>query len=639
MNSDGRGQSADGGSLLPSAIRPLPSVKRDRFAFALIALVATMIFIAPLVRQEVFTVRDHFDYFQPLRWFTAQELRAGHLPLWNPYNASGEPWLANPQTGVFYPPAWLFLALPFATAYMLFLLFHLILLGWGAYLLFARGASPGAAMFGAIVLMLSGPVLSLLDINNNLASLAWIPLVLWCAAERTPIRGGFALALAFLGGEPFLAGVAAVMYVAVSLAADRRSRLSLRNSSGQNAVGPAGSPVLHVLVAALVAFGVSAIQLFPFLQLLAGSDRAVGMSKELILRDSMPLRDWLRVALPPSLEAGAFDPRLGQHFIPVVYMSIIVVALALIGLTRARRMIGWLALLAVAMVFASGPALLARLPLTVMRYPARVVPLAALAVIALAVAGWDRVRRDRRWLDLVLILIVVADLLLRARPLLATAPFRTDVVPYAHEIGADSKILRVGDTESAHRALWISGYLNLYDRRFDAYTAAPVTNERYLRFYRRVIEHPSREVLNALPAGYVVTSLALPPPFEAVARAANVTVFRNRDAHPLAVLMTREKMSLAHAQIATSHARVIVDAPKGGVVVLAQQDAPSWRVEVDGKSAEKHRIYGLFLGVDVPKGHHEVTWTYRSETLFTGAAMTLVTLLSIQLLLFVKRRR
>src|SRR5215212_9500707 len=117
-----------------------------RSSLVLLALLPTILILPHLVRSEVFTLRDHFDYFQPLRWFTATELQAGHLPLWNPYNASGEPWLANPQTGVFYPPAWLFVVLPFATAYVLFLLFHLILLGWGAYRLFARDASPGAAL-------------------------------------------------------------------------------------------------------------------------------------------------------------------------------------------------------------------------------------------------------------------------------------------------------------------------------------------------------------------------------------------------------------------------------------------------------------------------------------------------------------
>src|SRR4051812_1377550 len=99
-------------------------IQPSRLPFVVIAVVALLTFAKPLLRQEVPIVRDHFDYFQPLRWYTATELRQGRLPLWNPYNASGEPWLANPQTGVFYPPTWLFLALPFATAYTLFLALH-----------------------------------------------------------------------------------------------------------------------------------------------------------------------------------------------------------------------------------------------------------------------------------------------------------------------------------------------------------------------------------------------------------------------------------------------------------------------------------------------------------------------------------
>src|SRR5688572_17219129 len=223
--------------------------QRHRFAFALLALLAVVLCLPALLKREVFTLRDHFDYFQPLRAFTADELRAGRLPLWNPYSASGEPWLANPQTGLFYPPAWLFLVLPFETAYMAYLLLHLMLLGWGAYLLFARGAPPGAAMVGAAALMFCGPVLSLLDVSNNFATLAWIPLVLWCALEGAWRRGALVLALAFLGGEPFFAAIAALMYAIV-----RRNR--------------------DVIWTALLAFGLSAIQLIPFLEFVANSDRA-----------------------------------------------------------------------------------------------------------------------------------------------------------------------------------------------------------------------------------------------------------------------------------------------------------------------------------------------------------------------------
>lgn len=588
-------------------------MKRHRFALAFIALVALTLFIAPLVQREVFVFRDHFDYFQPLRWFTAQELKAGRLPHWNPYSASGEAWLANPQTGVFYPPAWLFLLLPFETAYMLFLLFHLVLLGWGAYLFFARTLAPGAAMVGAIAVMLSGPVLSLADINNNLASFAWIPLVLWCAAEHAPIRGGFALALTFLAGEPFLAAVAALMYVLAS----RKTR--------------------DIAIAAVVALGASAIQLLPFLELIAGSDRAAGMSQELIFRDSMPLRDWLRIIVTPSLDAGGFDPNLGQHFIPMIYLGILIPPLALLGLRR--RTLGWVALIVAAVVIARGPSLLAHLPLTVFRYPARVVPFAALAFAALAAAGWDRIRPDRRWLDLVVILLIIANLLWFARPLLRTAPFDPHVVPYPRAVATDSKFLRVGDIDPARRPAWISGYLNLYDRRFDAYTAAPLANERYLRFHQQVLAHPTPATLNALGAGWILTSMALPRPFEFVTSANGVRVYRNRAARPLAVVMTREGVTAARAELGTSRMRVTLDASADGVLVVAQQDAPSWRVVVDGKEAQKRRVFGLFLGVPVSKGHHEVLWSHRSRSLFFGMAMTFITLLATQVFVFVKRRR
>ncbi|HKR63815.1 MAG TPA: hypothetical protein VJZ00_08790, partial [Thermoanaerobaculia bacterium] len=329
------------------------------FPLALLLILATTLFLAPLAKQEVFTLRDHLDYFQPLRFFTAEELCAGRLPLWNPYNASGEPWLANPQTGVFYPPAWLFLVLPFPTAYMLYLLFHLALVGCGAYLLFTRFASSGAALVGAAALMFGGPVLSLLDVSNNLATFAWIPLVLWCASAGAWRRGGAALALAFLAGEPFFAALAALLYVLVRLKRD-------------------------ILGTAAIAFGISAVQLLPFLAIVRVSDRAAGTDSAAILRDSMTARDWLRLVSPVQLAAG-------QTFLPTVYIGLAVTALALLGLTRARRMIGWLALLAFAIVIATGPAFLAHLPLTLFRYPARLVPFAALAIAALAVAGWDRV--------------------------------------------------------------------------------------------------------------------------------------------------------------------------------------------------------------------------------------------------------
>jgi hypothetical protein len=574
-----------------------------RHAFAL-ALLALSLFLPALLQREVFTLRDHFDYFQPLRHFTASELSNGRIPFWNPYNASGEPWFANPQTGVFYPPTWLFVLLPFETAYVLFLLLHVVLLGWGAYLLFARTASSGAAMVGATALMLGGPVLSLLDVQNNLCTLAWIPLALWCAAEGAWRRGALVLALAFLGGEPFFAAVAALLYVLVRRKVD-------------------------VLWTAIAAFGISAVQLLPFLEFVSTSDRAGGMGDALILRDSMSLADWLRLAVPNAAHS--------QQFVPVVYVGAITLVLALIGVTRAHK--AWLALLAFAVLIASGPAFLAHLPLTLFRYPARLVPIAAIAIAALAVAGWERIRRDKRWLDLLVVAVLVADLVPRVLPLLHSEPFRADVVPYAKQLGARGKLLRFGEIDPARRAEWIAGYLNLYDRRFDASTAAPLTAERYMRVYRELLAKPTFDNFAHAGIVHILTRFGLPRPWFPVARAGKVVVFENRNAFPMAAHFAPGSRSLRRGEwtLDTRTARISVNAASDGILVLRQQAARGWTVTVDGKAAKPLLIDGVYRGVDVPKGRHEVVWTYHPPWFFTGCVMTLVTLLTLQLSLFVKR--
>lgn len=593
--------------------RARSSLIAHRSSLGLIALLALILLLPALLQGEVLTLRDHSDYFQPLRWFTAQELQAGRLPLWNPYNASGEPWLANPQTGVFYPPAWLFVLLPFATAYVLFLYVHLALLGCGAYLLFRRTASEGAALVGAVALMFSGPVLSLLDVSNNLATLAWIPLALWCAAEGAWRRGGVVLAMAFLGGEPFFAGIAALLFAVVS----RRMRV----------VAGAGA----------VAFGLSAVQLFPFLEFVRRSDRAAGLDPSLILMHSMSPGDWLRIAVPPRLGVSAIDPNLTQHFIPVVYVGIAVCVLALLGLRR--RTAPWLALLATAFLISLGPQLLTQLPVTFFRYPARLVPLAAMAIAALAVAGWERVRPGRRWVDLVVVLVVLIDLAPRAWPLLQSAPFRADAVPYPRAVGEASKFLRAGEIDARQRTAWIAGYLNLYDRRFDAFTASPLVDDGYMRMVRRLQERPTAQALAQAGVGWILSSAHLG--LEPAARAGNVVAYRNRNALPMAFLLARSPMRAVpvRVQLDTTTARVTVDAKQEGVLVLLQQNAPGWSATIDGLAARTFPVADLFRGLQLTRGRHEVVWTYRPRAFFFGASVTCLTLLAVTLSLFVKRTR
>jgi len=581
---------------------------KPRWAFAAIAICALAVFAPALIRNEVFSLRDHGDYFQPLHWFTAVELQHGRLPLWNAYSASGEPWLANPQTGIFYPPAWLFVVVPFARAYTIYLLLHVLLLGCGAYLLFARLTRPGGGgLMAALALTFCGPVMSLLDVSNNLTTFAWMPLILWCALSDVSAKTcGSVMALSFLAGEPFFASIGAVLFLVVR----RRGRTDK-------------------LEAAAMAFALSAVQLFPFLSWISGSDRAHGgMTRAQILLASMPPRDWLRLAIPPR-DAGLLHPGMGQEFLPVVYAGVLTVIFAVIGIVAVRRRAAvWLALIVLSALIAAGDHIgpvgdaLASLPLTLFRYPARLVPFAVLGICALAAFGCNAIRSEP--VKLLIALLTFVDLAMRIQPLLATEPFNPGRVPYPPAIARDSKIVRIDMSNDRDRDGWILGYLNLYQRRFDTWTAAPVISQRYAEMIRPVITEGRVSTLNAVSGGYIFaprTLVAFPP----IASGPGVVIHRNIHAMPLAYFQDSSHRITPASTLAftTSSVFIDVDAPSAGDVVITQQMANGWRVEVDGARATANP-YALFRTVSVGAGHHSVKWIYRPASLLAGAILTII---------------
>ncbi len=572
-------------------------MRRPVIVFLLLAVVALLPCIHALVSNEIFTLRDHFDYFAPLRFHTARALSAGELPLWNEYNASGEAWLSNPQTAVFYPPAWIFLLLPFSRAYLIFLSLHLLLLGAGSYLLFRRRAGPPAALFGAITLMLAGPTLSLLDVNNNLTAFAWVPLILLAAVrlrERTlePETSACLLALAFLAGEPVLFGCSVALFLLV-----------------------AGRGVwLRAAYAVVLALLLSAAQLFPFLEWVMGSDRSQGLGAETAFRESLAPLDWLSLGVSMFSRSTDFAFLLtSQKFILSLYLGGTVLLFLLLSLSffanavQRRLVAPWWGLLVVSLAFSAGnripfaePLLLA-LKFDVNRYPARLAPFAALSLIALAVLAFDRVdsfdHRSRRNAAAGAILIavfsllafqplkspstplrlaftllsvmvpaalllfrpevfrrrigfaalcgfVVIDLLASSQFLLRSRPFVPTVEPYGQLFRGDRKVFRKMSDEKPgvartgfSRRSWLSGYLNLYDRLFDVSTASPVMTSSYERLHNAFMETPRADLLDFLSVKYLLTDRELrSPSLEKRGRIGKVNLYFNASAFPLAVL-------------------------------------------------------------------------------------------------------
>ncbi|MGZ7032562.1 MAG: hypothetical protein ACXVIJ_11370, partial [Thermoanaerobaculia bacterium] len=426
-----------------------------------------------------------------------------------------------------------------------------------------------------------------------------------------PSAPAIALTFCFLAGEPFIAAVAAIIYVLIV----RRPR--------------------DIAKTGLVTISLSAIQLLPFLELLHGSDRQGGFAGRDILRDSMPLVEWWRVAIPAGADAAGYDAALSQHFIPIVYVGVITTALAIVGVIVAIRMrsaaaAGWIALLAASMVIASGPSLLTRLPLTVLRYPARMVPFGALAIVALAVIGWERIRNRRFWLDAALILVVAVDLIAAAIPLLRSGPMPH--VPYDRSFGAGAKIVRIEEfaaiARGASREAWIAGYLNLLDRRFDAWTAAPLTSRAYAELYSRALN--DRRVLRRLGAGYVLSSNALTGEgIVPLVRADGVYATALSDALPLARVELGDGTVVPARSVAldSSRVRVTIDTPSDGLLILTQRAAPGWRVRVDGVLQRDEIADGVFRAVRLRRGAHQIDWTFAPWSLVLGAIATIAAII------------
>jgi hypothetical protein len=558
--------------------------------FAVIVAIAAIPFIAPLVNGEVFSFRDHSDYFVPLRYFTAAELRAGEIPLWNPYNGAGEPWLANPQTGVFYPPAWLFVVAPFSAAYVLFLYIHIAILGTGMFVLLRRcGRSIGAAVVGATVMMLAGPILSLVELSTVLTTFAWLPWAIWAALEAASLPAGVSallLSMLFLGGEPLLALLGFAIFALIVLARGERLRGSF---------------------ALLLGGAITAAQAFPFLGWLRGSERLRGLSTEEALRGSVAPWEWIAAAVSPASTAGRTQFR-GDAFLVSHYIGALAFALAIAGVVLAatrridRRAIQWWALLLLACIAVSAgstiPAigeLTNALHLNANRYPSKLMPvgliaLAAIACFALdALEALDRRRRATvlaaggiavaaaeivfrsgdpqtfdielsigigwivvltlmalqpkltgRWPSMLVIAALLSiDFTVAARPVLRTTPFDPHVAPYDRVLPDDFRFARLLGTDSISgkrfdRREWLAGYLNLLDRKFDLSTAAPVVPVRFLELHEIAISGLRRDVSEWLSVGAVLAArpIALP----AVARSGSVVVYRDPRAFSMATL-------------------------------------------------------------------------------------------------------
>ncbi len=278
--------------------------------------------------------------FYPWRAYAFDQLRAGQLPLWNPYNGGGAPLLANYQTAVFYPPNWLHLVLPHVTAMNLLAVGHVIWAAVGMW--FFAGAwklPPLGRGIGMLAYGLGGYLVARLGSFPTAAATAWFPWMMWACHRVVMEKQASSVAwLALATGLLLLAGHAQTAFY-VLLASGAYVLWLSGTHHGWRArfrvwAWAAGAVALGV--------GLAAIQLVPTAQLLAVSDRASGLDYDWTTNFSYSIARAMTLAAPNIYGTPADGSYVteGAYFEDAAYIGLLPLVAALfavIGWVRARR--------------------------------------------------------------------------------------------------------------------------------------------------------------------------------------------------------------------------------------------------------------------------------------------------------------
>ena len=126
---------------------------------------------------------QYFDVIRELYpWKTqvVSALKAGEFPLWNPYNFSGAPLLANYQSQVFYPLTFLYFLMPQMTAWTIMVMLQPILGSIFLYLFATEiGLTSAAALLTALLFNFSSFANVWMEFTTVWHTILWLPLLLY----------------------------------------------------------------------------------------------------------------------------------------------------------------------------------------------------------------------------------------------------------------------------------------------------------------------------------------------------------------------------------------------------------------------------------------------------------------------------
>ncbi len=279
---------------------------------------------------------DMIDYFLPTRYFLSESLHNFKLPLWNPYQSMGLPIHSDPQSGVWYPIAWIFSAFGYYGFYHLSAeyVFHAFIGSMGAFLL-AKFIFQEVkiAFYVALAYLSCGFFVSNAQHLSWIVSGAWIPFIFlfylkFLKTYQTidAIKVSFFLFLLFTGG--YMAFSIVVFYlIAIG------GLFQLVKFIARKEYSIAGYFVLKNVLIIVVFCLFSAVSIISIFEALPYITRSSGLSVQKALENPFSVPSFISFILPyttvKNYEFFKTDPSMANAYFGILPLLFVIYGLFL----------------------------------------------------------------------------------------------------------------------------------------------------------------------------------------------------------------------------------------------------------------------------------------------------------------------
>ena len=315
-------------------------MKKSNMLIAAFLFCITVIYFFPVIfSNQTFASRDIYNFFAPRRFFAAEAIKSGAIPLWNPYLASGVPFLANLQSSIFYPLSGIYYVLPFQLGFKYFIIMHYYLAGLFMFFLMRQWRYDiYSSLLSGIVFMFGGYMISILDNVAFLTSAVWLPLVVLFFDRylrkkklRYLITTGVVIGLQMLGGDASFYVLSTFIFMCMYLFyyLITENKLTVKEKC---------KVILFFPLPWLIGVSLAAVQIIPFIEFVFHSTRMEGFSYEKFTKWSLHPLELIQLLVPYIY--GTIVPLcrwFGQWWLDTIYLGIIPLLLVIFNLCYSKN--------------------------------------------------------------------------------------------------------------------------------------------------------------------------------------------------------------------------------------------------------------------------------------------------------------